>query len=188
MGQRTVAIVHGTKGNPQGNWFPWLKAELEKKSLRVCVPQMPTPEGQDLEAWLHVFEAEVGELDESSILIGHSVGAVFALRYLEQRERAIRAAFLVAGFTGALGLPEYDALNKSFVAAPFDWGAIRSNAADIFVLSGDRDPYVPQTHGEEISRELGIKLCTIEGGGHLNAEFGFSAFPQLLDLVTSVLP
>ena len=73
------------------------------------------------------------------------------------------------------------------MAAPFNWEAIRSGAKDIFVVSGEQDPYIPRSQGEEIAHELGVKLRTIAGGGHLNAEFGFTTFPQLLDLVESAL-
>lgn len=38
-----VIIIHGAYGNPEENWFPWLKKELEKLDCRVFVPKFPTP-------------------------------------------------------------------------------------------------------------------------------------------------
>jgi len=187
----SAAIVHGTMGSPQGNWFPWLKTELEKRSVAVTVPAMPTPEGQTLQGWRSAFADQVGALNTGSLLIGHSVGAVFALRYLESCKIPIGAVFLVvflvAGFTGTLGLSEYDALNASFVDGTYDWAAIERNAKKIFCISGDNDPYVPLSQGQEIARELGVEHHIIRGGGHLNAEFGYTRFPELLELCASVI-
>jgi hypothetical protein len=42
----TCIIIHGTKGSPEGNWFPWLATELNKLGKKVFVPRMPNPEGR----------------------------------------------------------------------------------------------------------------------------------------------
>ena len=116
-----IFIIHGTGGNPQGNWFPWLKEELEKLGHKVFVPKFPTPENQSLENWLKVFEEYKQYLDENTIVIGHSLGPAFILNILEKQEKPIKAAFLVAGFTGLLNNPQFDELNKTFTDKEFDW-------------------------------------------------------------------
>jgi uncharacterized protein len=182
-----AVIIHGTKGSPDGNWFKWLAAELESRGFRTIVPRFPTPEGQSLDSWLKRFASIAGELDENSLVIGHSVGAVFVLRLLERLAKPLRAAVLAAGFTGALGLPEYDALNATFVEEPFNWEKIRANAKDILCLSGQGDPYVPFEQGKEIADKLQVRHVVIPKGGHLNAEFGLTSFPRLMQELEKAL-
>jgi hypothetical protein len=33
----TIIIVHGTKSDPDSNWFPWLKSEFERRNHNVYV-------------------------------------------------------------------------------------------------------------------------------------------------------
>src|SRR3989338_8629887 len=105
-----IIIIHGTGGNPNGIWFPWLKSELEKSDCRVFVPKFPTPENQSLENWLKVFKEYEQYLDENSIVVGHSLGSAFLLSVLEDFNRPIKATFFVAGFTGLLNNPDFDEL------------------------------------------------------------------------------
>ena len=83
-------IIHGVYGNPEENWFPWLKKELEQNGSEVLVPKFPTPIGQSPESWLRIFSEFENKIDGNTVLIGHSLGAVFILRYLEQAKKKIQ--------------------------------------------------------------------------------------------------
>lgn len=176
-----VIVIHGTKGSPAINWFPWLSAELRTHGIECIVPAMPTPEGQELENWLAAFHKQVGAIDSSTIVVGHSVGATFLLRLLERIKFPIKASLFVAGLIDMIGIPEYDKLNSSFIAGAYDWQTIKRNAGKIICLSGDNDPYVPKEQGETMVKNLGVEQVVIEKGGHLNAESGYTEFPLLLE-------
>lgn len=183
-------IIHGTYGSPTENWIPWLKNELEQLGCQVTVPTFPTPEGQDLETWLSVWQPHNEQLDDQTILIGHSLGATFALRILEQLPQPvqpIRAAFLIAGFAQPLAIPSLKPLLASFVQPPFDWPTIRANASEFHVFQSDNDPYVPFERGGELARNLGCELTIIKNAGHFSEKTGFNHFDELLVAIKRVL-
>lgn len=177
----TYVIIHGTKGTPDGNWFPWLAQELAKRGNRVVVPRMPTPDGQSLAAWLTAFTQHVDPIDANTTLIGHSLGATFLLRLLECRNSAVRRSVFIAGLIDMIGIPEFDALNSSFIKEAYDWTTIKKNAGSVLCFSGEDDPYVPAAQTEQLAANLGAPNRIISRGGHLNSESGYTSFPALLE-------
>ena len=81
---QTAFIIHGSNGNPNKHWYPWLKEELEKLGLKVFAPQFPIKDEQSLDNWLKTLEPFKKYLD-NSILIGHSLGVPFILNVLKLR-------------------------------------------------------------------------------------------------------
>ena len=180
---KKIVIIHGTKGSPEANWFPWLAETLRHQHAQVVTPRMPTPEGQNLSSWLSEFSQQVGVIDEGTTLIGHSLGATFLLRILERQTAPVAQSVFVAGLLDKIGIAEYDQLNCSFIETSYDWVTIRRNAGRVVCLSGEGDPYVPALQGEQLAANLGVKNRIIPCGGHLNAEFGYTSFPELFDLL-----
>lgn len=183
---KTIFIFHGTGGNPEGNWFPWLKKELEKKGLQVIVPKFPTPEGQSLAAWLRILDQYREYITSETIFIGHSLGGMFLLKVLEQLKHPVRAAFFVAAPVGIRPIKYYDS-DYSFTQFLFDWNEIKTKAKYFAVYHSDNDPYVSLGNGEELAKQLGVQLHFISHAGHLNAESGWTTFDKLLQEVESVL-
>jgi len=176
-------IIHGAFGNPQENWFPWLKSQLTKEHNKVFVPEFPTPEGQSLENWMKRFEDFERELNENAIIIGHSIGCAFILALLEKSPKQIQAAFLISGFTGSLGDSELDKLNASFAEREFDWKKIHENCRKFVVFHSDNDPFVPLAKGRELAEKLGAEFVLVKGAGHFNKKAGYAKFEKLFEKI-----
>jgi predicted alpha/beta hydrolase family esterase len=114
-GESDVIIVHGAYGHPFENWFNWMKTELESLGIECFVPQLPTPNGQKLKNWLQLFNSTVSPMvTHDTILIGHSLGAAFLLRWLEQANQSVSTTILAGSFTGTVGIQKFDKINESF--------------------------------------------------------------------------
>lgn len=183
---REVFIFHGTAGSPEGNWFPWLKGELEKIGCNVTVPRFPTPEGQSLDSWLGVLKGYKPQITESAILIGHSLGGLFLLRVLEWLPHPVAAAYFVAAPIGVKPILYYEG-DEKFSGFKFDWEEIKRKAGNFFVYHSDNDPYVSLGNGRELAKQLGVPLTFIPNAGHLNAESGYVKFERLLSDVKQVI-
>jgi predicted alpha/beta hydrolase family esterase len=106
----------------------------------------------------------VGVPDASAVLIGHSLGAVTILRYMESLPagQSIGGAVLVAPFVGPIAFRDLD----DFVTAPFDWVRIRLASTHIVAINSDDDPLVAIDHGERLGEHLGAPLVTARAAGH----------------------
>jgi predicted alpha/beta hydrolase family esterase len=182
-----IIIIHGTGGDPESNWFPWLKSELEKLGCRVFVPKFPTPKNQSLENWLKVLKDYERYLNKDSIVVGHSLGPAFLLGILEKLNHPIKAAFFVAGFIGLLNNSEFDELNKTFVIKSFDWAKIKKNCKKFYIINSDNDPYVPLDKGKELAKNLDTELIVLKNAGHINHGTGYTKFGFLLEKIKNEL-
>lgn len=194
-------IFHGSFGNPNGNWFPYLKKRLEALGHRVTVPQFPvenwdevTKHGssmplhhQSLEAWFRVFEPIIKTFhkEEKLCFVGHSLAPVFILRVVDRFTIQLDSAMFVSPFLDYLHSKEFwqfDYVNASFYKTDFDFEKLKRLIPVSYVLFGDNDPYVDRKYPLEFGEKMGSIVKEIKNGGHLNAESGYKEFPLLLDL------
>lgn len=188
-----IFIIHGSYGYPEENWFPWLKAELEKNGHRVFVPQFPIPEkrdpafgGHQLKKWLETFDKYKKFVDEDTIIVAHSRGCVFTYRALERIKNPIRASFLVAPWINYRWYPKDWTKIDSFHKTPFNWIKIKKGSRYFEVYQSTNDD-TPIEEGEEIASKLGAKLVIVQNAGHFNTIAGYSRFPLLLDHIKQIV-
>lgn len=180
-------IFHGTGAGKYDHWFPWLKNKLEENGVEVCRPEFPTPEDQTLENWLEILDEQEMEIDENTVLIGHSLGAVFILNLLNRRDLDIESAFLISAWTGLLGDEDFDEWNSTFQDQDFDFEKVRNNCDSFYQWHSDSDPYVPLEKGAELAENINSNFELKAGAGHFNTESGYTEFPELWKKVEELI-
>ncbi len=178
---KRVFIIHGWGGDPGSNWFPWLKEMLEKRGMEAVVPRMPDSENPKLAAWLETLRKAVGGPDAETFMVGHSLGCITILRYMQGLgdEDKIGGAVLVAGFTEDLGIKQI----VNFLDGPVDWKRINARCKRFVAIASDNDGYVPLRQSEILKEKLGAKVLMQQGMGHFNMAELHVALNELLKII-----
>lgn len=180
---RKAVILHGTLGSPEGNWFQWLEHELSAKGMHVWLPALPHADEPSLSWWARfVHENRAFEIDDQTVIIGHSSGAALALLVAQQNTQPLGGVVAVSAFHD--NSLQWEPNAKLFDVV-FDWQSVQAHAGTLLLVHSDNDPYVPLEQAQYIANQTGGELVVIPGEGHFNLEQSerYREFPRLLELM-----
>jgi uncharacterized protein len=177
-------IIHGWEGVPNEGWKPWLRGELEKKGFSVKVPAMPSTNNPKVDAWVSHLAKVVGKPDKDCYFIGHSLGCITIIRYLEKLKGNIKVggAVFVSGFASNLGFEQIG----SFFKAPINWRKVKSRCKRFVAIHSDNDRYVSLHYGSMFKRELGAELVVKHNMKHFAGSDGITEVPVVRDAVLRI--
>ena len=180
-------LIHGWGGSPNNDWMPWAKKALIEKGYEVFVPEMPETEHPKILPWLTKLKEIVGSPRPDDILVGHSIGTLAVLRYLETLDdsQKVATAILIAPWQ-YLTLDESESAEdvKPWVNTPIDYKKIKTKANKIIAVFSDDDPWVPYRKNVEFFKEkLNPEIITKHEMGHFTADEGFTELPFLLEFI-----
>ncbi len=185
-------IIHGWAGNPDEGWFPWAKKELEQRGFEVYIPTMPDAYGREqptIEGRLNVIQDVVGQPDEDTYFIGHSIGCQSIDRYLEtlSPETRIGGIVYVAGWLTLKGLDDYEEKDRQaalpWLETPIDFQKVRTICHKSVAIFTKDDPFVDVKNAEFYQEKLGSKVIILESGAHLNDESNTKELPQVIEAI-----
>jgi predicted alpha/beta hydrolase family esterase len=166
-----IIIIHGNGGaDEREGWLPGVAAQLETAGFDVINKTFPDNQAARANIWLpHITQLGA---DEHTIIIGHSSGAVAALRYAETHH--LLGSVLVSPCYTDLG----DDLERrsGYYDTPWDWPAIKANQRWIIQFASPTDPYIPIKEARYIQKQLGTTYHELPARGH----FMDNTFPELV--------
>jgi predicted alpha/beta hydrolase family esterase len=156
-----VILIHGNGGsNAYDVWLPQVAADLRALGLTVSNESFPDAVKARAEYWLPFIE-QLGA-DADTVLIGHSSGAVAAMRYAQTHP--ILGSVLVAACHTDLG--EASERVSGYYDAPWDWDAIKRHQQWVIQFASPDDPYIPIAEARHIAKHLGTKYYELPHRGH----------------------
>jgi len=157
------------------HWIPWLKQNLTNDGIKAETPLMPDPWEPSYQKFKAEFEkCEVGE---NTILVGHSCGSAFLVRWLGETKRKICKLILVAPWK----IPDKDdKFRKEFYTYPID-ESIKSRVSEIVMFTADDEEDEGKESLKIFHQSLGGEIIELKGHGHYTlGDMGTEEFPELL--------
>ena len=189
MHERNCIIVHGCPGGPEGerdvetrsfdkHWMPWVRERLIERNVPTLAPIMPDPWAPDYASFRQEFEKH--PVSERTILIGHSCGCAFLVRWLGESKQTIDTLALVAPWK----IPRVgDPRRKAFYEFPID-ETIKSRVRRILMFTSDTEMEGGKKSLAIYHAALGGDIVHLPGKGHYTiADMGTHEFPELLDKI-----
>ena len=133
------------------NWYSWMQAQLTRsgKFSEVVLRDMPDPYEAKEEIWIPFIKSEM-KVDENTIVIGHSSGAVAAMRLLEHT--AALGCVLVSTCHTDLGCESERISN--YYSRPWQWDKIKSNASWILQYHSEDDYLIPIGEADYVAENI----------------------------------
>lgn len=178
-------IIHGWEGYPEEGWFPWLRAKLVQEGFQVVVPAMPDSAKPTQEKWLSCIQDLVTDMDANTYLVGHSLGCITILRFLESLKegQTVDGAVLVGGFGQNLEYAGYNNELDSFFQKKIDWEKIKKHCRKFVAIHSDNDPFVPLKHNHIFVKKLAAESVIEHNKFHFSGDDGISELPSALEAV-----
>ena len=168
-------LIHGNGGGTGGDiWLPWLERELTTLGVDVINQTFPDNIKARASFWLPHLES-LGA-DANTILIGHSSGAVAAMRYAETHQ--LLGSILVGVCHTDLG-DRFEAAS-GYYAMPWQWDRIRRNQQWIAIYNSTDDPHIPIAEPRFIAAQLRCSYFEFDDRGHF---IDSRQFPEVVEFV-----
>jgi predicted alpha/beta hydrolase family esterase len=158
-------------------WLPWLQTQLIARGILTQTPEFPAPWAPLYEIWAK--ELERYDLGENTILIGHSAGGGFLLKWLRRHPKVkLQTVILVAPWLD----PDKDFQKRGapdFVAPEDLDPKITGRAQKFVVFESDNDIETIQKSAKILRAKIpNLDVREFHGYDHFNK---IDEFPELLD-------
>ena len=162
------------------HWIPWLQAQLLKKDIPTATPEIPNAYDRNWLVWSR--EVERFDITKETILIGHSTGAGFFIKYLSiHPELQVGRVILVAPWLD----PDRTKTVNFFDDFEIDSELVkRTNGITVWYSDNDEESVLKTA--ELIKKKTsGIQYKEFHNYGHFCiGDLKSNEFPELLELIT----
>ena len=188
-------IIHGCPSNAEKDmneetrtydkhWIPSTKKELENKGIKTITPIMPEPWQPVYEKFKEEFEKL--DVNEKTILVGHSCGCAFLVRWLGESKKSILKLILVApwkvNYKESWTDDQFETREK-FYGYEIDT-SIKDRVREIVIFTANDEEDGGKESLKIFHEALGGEIINLDNHGHFTmGDMGKEELPELIDAI-----
>lgn len=176
---KVIFIPGNGGGSPKDNWFPYVKQELEKLGVEVIASEFPDNQLARESYWIPFLKDNL-HAGEDTILVGHSSGAIAAMRFAENNQ--LLGSVLVGTYHTDLGMSTEK--ESGYFNRPWNWEAIMRNQKWIIQFASIDDPWIPVAEARFVQNKLQSEYHEFQDLGHFGGDYKKLVFPELVEAIT----
>ncbi|MEI7603496.1 MAG: alpha/beta hydrolase [bacterium] len=178
MSNIKIIMIPGNGGGTSSiSWFNYIKEHMFVYGIEVVIKNFPDPELARKEYWFPYLD-KLG-VDENTILIGHSSGAVAAMKYAESHQ--ILGSILVSACYTDLGIEEERL--SGYYDDEWKWDLIKNNQKWIAQFHSTDDPFIPIEEARYIHKMLDTEYYEYNDQEHFGIYKPKLDFPEIIDIL-----
>lgn len=185
---KTAIIIHGYNDKSEfediscpsasnDHWIPWLQRQLLLNGIEAQTPEMPGFYEPNYEKWKEMLERFAP--NEETILVGHSCGGGFLIRWLSENDVKVGRVVLIAPWLDPEGM-----IDPNFFTFEIDSDLTSKTESLIIMYSTDDYPDILKSIEILKSKLKGAEFQEFNGKGHfVLGSLKTEKFPELLDTI-----
>lgn len=184
---KNVMIIHGYNGIPKVH--KWLKQELELRGYKVIMPEFPPREGVIYDKWSKLLDIYKDNFNQETIVVAHSIGNEFIVKYLTKNNIKIKGYVSLAGFGEYFeweGKEDLARATKEFLVNEEEIFKFINSTIYRYSIYSDDDHIVPFNILETYPKLIEAKPVLIRGIGHMGSKSGIERISELLEIVENI--
>jgi len=186
MNNKNAILLHGTCDKEEyfnsqypslsnSHWFPWLQKQLIINGISTQTPEIPEAYSPNYAVWKQEFERY--SINENTILVGHSCGGGFLVRWLSETDIKVNKVILVAPWLDPNRVKTTDFFNFKIDSKILE----RANSITIFTSENDESDILESVRLIKGSIPS-IPVVSFKNHGHFTFEdMGSVEFTELLE-------
>lgn len=180
---KTAILIHGMSGSLDISFGQKLKEALKNNGYKIVEPLFTIKKQITLDSWFSEADKIKNSFKSADVIICHSLGTNFIVKYLVKNNLCCNLVIAVAGGVATEHMGEKFDYLEPFVPNKEEFKKFRQLVSHVYNIYSNNDHIWKQEYIHLYSKLTGATEIFLKDKGHFGATSGVKEIPELIELV-----
>lgn len=186
-----IFILHSLNGDTLKFWAQEIKSQMENFNIKVYCPEFPVRAESSFEKFDEILSGFLKkELNNNSIVIAHSIGNPYFVRFCSKHKFCPKTYISVAGFCQSWKIERTDYIVETIenaIPSQSDIDFVKDNIKIKYSFLSEDDNAVPYYISNSFTRRIDSVEMNLPGYNHFDGYHKIYKIPELTELLEKII-